>query len=274
MNKIAYAAAFVAFTGIAGIATAADLGSLKDAPEYAYSPAKLWTGLYIGGHLGGAKSNVDIGDTYAFNSVDPHKSISLDKSSFIGGIQLGYNRQSGHLVFGIEGDLGKLNISSKGSAHLQDSDGWWTTRNRLDADYSVTGGLYGDVTGRLGYASNNTLLYLKGGAAFLNVDTSASYKGGDWDGINKFDFSNSDTMWGWTLGVGVQYALSSRLSLKAEYQHFDFGSTSFDHNAYYERPYNHNMKSTLSGKNDIDVTADAVTVGLNYNLSGGDNGLK
>jgi outer membrane immunogenic protein len=278
MKKIAFAAAFTAFAGVAAIAQAADLGSLKDAPEYTYSPAALWSGLYIGGHIGGARGNTDITDTYAFNSKDPVLGSTIGKNGFVGGVQLGYNRQTGHLVYGIEADIGKLNIFGKTSAHLQNADNdakyWGTHRNQLDANYSISGGLYGDITGRLGYATNNTLLYLKGGAAFLNVDASASYKGGDWDGINTFNFSNSDTLWGWTLGVGVQYSLNSRLSLKAEYQHFDFGSMSFDHNAYYERPYNHNMKSTLSGKNDIDVTADAVTVGLNYNLSGGDSGLK
>ena len=43
-----------------------------------------------------------------------------------------------------------------------------------------------------------------------------------------FDFDNSKMLWGWTIGVGAEYALSLSLSLKVEYQHFDFGYMSSD----------------------------------------------
>ena len=44
-----------------------------------------------------------------------------------------------------------------------------------------------------------------------------------------FNFEQSETLWGWTVGGGIEYALSQEWSVKVEYQHFDFGSTSFTH---------------------------------------------
>lgn len=271
---------------MSGIATAADLGSLKDAPEYTYSPAALWTGWYIGGHIGGANTKSDLTDHFDYYG-DPIKKTSLDSHSLIGGIHLGYNRQSGHLVYGVEADIGKLDISKSSNTHLQDYN-WNSGQHSLDANYSLSGGLYGDITGRVGYSTSRSLFYIKGGAAFLNADVKANYVGGNcsthasdywWDNhcregsnASKFGFSGSDTMWGWTIGAGVEYALSSKLSLKAEYQHFDFGSTSINHDGTYQ--FSSTYHSTLTGSDKVDITADAVTVGLNYNLSGNNGGLK
>lgn len=269
MNKIAYAAVFVAFTGITGVATAADLGSLKDAPEYVYSPAKLWTGLYIGGHIGGAWGKTNITDTFDYHG-DPVVKSNVDGSGIIGGIQLGYNVQRGNVVFGIEADLGRLDISGNKSSKLL-KHGWvddaWQWG--LNSDYSVSSSLYGDLALRLGMTpTKNSLVYLKGGPAFLNVDYNAHYVGQTYWGQRSFDFSHSDTMWGWTIGAGVEYALSPALSVKAEYQHFDFGKTSFqDHGEA-------NAGLTwLDTKVDLAPTVDAVSVGLNYKL-GADRGLK
>lgn len=273
MRTGVHAAIAAVWIGSCGVASATDLMLKNPPPEYEYTPVTLWTGPYVGAHLGGARGKADITDTYAYNSEDPVMGSKIGSTRFIGGVQLGYNRQTGHLVYGIEADVGKLSIAGKTSAHLQDAASNANPRNKLDANYSISSGLYGDLTGRIGHVSNNTLLYLKGGAAFLNVDADASYIGGDAAGYNTFNFGKSDTMWGWTIGVGVEYALTSSLSLKAEYQHFDFGTMSFSHNVDYRRP-NTGMFSHLSGKNDVDVTADAVTIGLNYNLSGNYSALK
>lgn len=278
MRKIAFAAAFTAFAGMTGVASAADLGSLKDAPEYTYSPAKLWTGLYIGGHIGGVRGDVDVTDTYEY-AGDPTKTTNIGENGLIGGIQIGYNRQSGKIVYGLEADLGKMDISGNQSAKLFDLT---THKNRcghtvvdqydLNSNYEISSGLYGDIALRVGFTpTQNSLLYLKGGPAFLKMDYDSHYAGG-YGAVNNtakrnFDFNHSDTMWGWTVGAGVEYALSPKLSLKAEYQHFDFGSVSYHDNKNISG-------SELDTKAEISPTADAVTIGLNYNLSGGNNGLK
>jgi outer membrane immunogenic protein len=49
-------AAFIALAGMSTTAYAADIyaGSLKDTPvDYEAAPAPIWSGLYVGGHIGG-----------------------------------------------------------------------------------------------------------------------------------------------------------------------------------------------------------------------------
>jgi outer membrane immunogenic protein len=59
MKTLTVMAAAAAFVGVAGIASAADLGgSYKDAPIASYGPRHSWAGLYIGGSAG-----FGVGDT-------------------------------------------------------------------------------------------------------------------------------------------------------------------------------------------------------------------
>ena len=55
----------------------------------------------------------------------------------------------------------------------------------------------GSIRGRVGYAFDRVLLYGTGGFALADIDTDGS--GGDDDG---------GTEWGWTLGAGVDYAVT------------------------------------------------------------------
>ncbi len=260
-------------------ASAADIyegPSFKDTPVL-MGPA-MWRGLYVGGHIGGAWGDVDVKDKNEWRGKDPDASVSFNNSGFMGGGQIGYNFQSGRLVYGLEADIGKLDISGKSSMNAMNHH---VGPNWVNSKYSVSTGLYGDITGRLGYAANRNLFYVKGGAAFLSIDAKAHYKGGsdgcresnkpcDWNIFPaEFDFGKSDTNWGWTIGAGVEHSLSSSWSIKAEYQHFDFGTMSYDYTGQINHSYNNHYKNaitTVNGKTDISATADAVTVGVNYHL--------
>src|SRR5690242_3814335 len=79
-------------------ASAADLGRpiYKTPAALPVAPMWTWTGLYIGGHLGGAWSNEDV-----TGAVVP---FSLQPSGFLGGAQAGYNWQvNPNWVIGVEG---------------------------------------------------------------------------------------------------------------------------------------------------------------------------
>jgi outer membrane immunogenic protein len=176
-------------------ASAADLyppPGLKDGlPPLA--PA-IWQGFYLGGHAGGAWNNVDITDTYTYYG-DPTAKNSAGGSGVIGGAQSGYNFQRRDIVYGVEADLGYLNLAGRKMAALQadpHNDAYWLTGN-----YTSSGNLYGDLTGRLGYAADRALLYVKGGAAFLNEDFKASYLGQNYTGIpHAFNFGRNEMLWG------------------------------------------------------------------------------
>jgi outer membrane immunogenic protein len=281
MGKVAWAAAFAACFGVSGAVLAADL-SLKDTPNYEYAPPALWTGFYFGGHIGGAFGETEIGDTFDYNG-DPFAKNTIDSTGIITGVQLGYNVQRGNVVFGFEADLGYLGLSGDKTADLPHPEREkYDPNDEISAKYSIDGGLYGDLTARLGYSADKALFYVKGGAAFLNADFKSHYVGAncstttDWCGTpnpSKFDFETSDTLVGWTIGVGVEYALGRNWSFKAEYQHFDFGTMSLG----YEGEYKFNNKgytSDLEGNADIDVVVDAVKVGVNYKFGGDYEAMK
>lgn len=247
-------------------------GSLKDSPDL-LPVSPVWRGLYAGGHIGGAWGNVDVSNTYTYIQ-DPTVDSSLGASGVIGGGQIGYNLQSGNLVYGLEADLGVLDLSGSSTVQLQGG-----TRPPLSVKYTTSGGFYGDITGRLGYASGRTLFYAKGGAAFLNVDFDTHYTGK----YAEFDYQDSDTFWGWTIGGGVEYKLRPGWSLKVEYQHFDFGSGSFGHNTSQNfdcGKINHQWAGNTSCRSDLTTdakvspTVDAVTVGVNYQFGHDAGGLK
>ena len=280
MGRVAFAAALAACVAVCGSASAADL-SFKDTPEFSAPPLR-WTGFYIGGHAGGGFGDTDVDDTFDYNG-DPFASNSVDISGLIGGLQVGYNIQRGNLVFGIEADLGYLDISGSTSADLPNPDPSNHTRD-ISAKYEMDGGLYGDLTGRIGYATDRTMLYVKGGVAFLNAEFTSNYVGQNWSTVDPGGcrcqpnpstfgaFGQDETLWGWTIGVGVEHALSENWSLKLEYQHFDFGSMSLG----YEGSYNfaRDLHSSLEGNADISPTVDAVKVGVNYRFNGGGDTLK
>ena len=295
-------------------ASAADLpdgggGGYKDTP-YVVVP---WQGLYFGGHAGGAWGNTGLHDTFTYVG-DPTVDAKLASTGLIAGGQVGYNVQRGHFVFGLESDIGYLGISAGKSAnglsapageckHKYSDESFTTYYDpkmcQVDAKYSSSSDLYGDLTARFGYAMDRTLLYVKGGVALLDADVKAHYDGqnclttgacspapGSKVGTSPFDVGQSATLVGWTIGAGAEYALSPSWSLKAEYQHFDFGSMSYSYNP---APYNipcaastspkcvshaaDHYTSTITGKTDVSLGADAVKFGINYHV-GGEGGLK
>jgi len=183
------AAAAVLLTAPLG-AKAADLPrpSYK-APAYV-APLFTWTGFYVGlnGGYGFGKSNWDV------------PAVSLSPKGVVAGATLGYNLQTGYWVWGFEGDFDWSNI--KGSAAC--GAGTCETKN----DWLGTARL------RAGYAGwNNWLPYITGGAAFGSIKAS-----------NSAASSASKTKFGWTAGVGIEYAFLGNWSTKLEYLYADLGS--------------------------------------------------
>ena len=236
MKKLLLAVALAALVPAA--AGAADLpGSLKETPAvFAASGNVNWTGAYAGGHVGGAWSQNDLGGTKGTtNPTDYLANFDVNDTAIFGGGQLGYNIQRGTLVFGVEGDIGWMGIGKSVTGTL----------NGSGANAKLDNNFYGDLTARLGVAADRWLIYAKGGVAFLDTKLTVD-QGND-------SASSSDTMFGWVLGGGVEYALSKSWSLKAEYLHFDFDRIS---------------ASGTFGSDTVAITneptLDTIKVGVNY----------
>jgi outer membrane immunogenic protein len=174
-----------------------------------------WTGLYIGAHAGGGWSNpsyTNVANTSTFGGAAVGSSFSQNGSGFIGGGQIGYNWQAGSLVYGVEASFSGSTIKANTTNFVDD-----LFENKLNSLLLVTG--------RLGYAYNNWLLYGKGGYAGGNRRVSVSDTGVVSPGIG----SGSATAWhsGWTLGAGFEYGLTQNWILGLGYDFVSLGSSRY-----------------------------------------------
>jgi outer membrane immunogenic protein len=210
----------------AGHSAAADLIGGGVAPEAPVASYYDWSGAYVGAFGGWAHARTkatDIeGEEYGDNT--PGAAMSMSDDGFIGGVTAGYNFQSGAWVFGPEVELGWAGVKK---THIDPND----ENGGLFTQY----GLYGAAAGRVGYAIDRTLFYGKGGLAFAQIKSA----GGEFDGVGDEDdngywgFDGSEaafgkkTRLGWTIGAGVEHALSEKWTVKAEYLFADFGSKTY-----------------------------------------------
>jgi outer membrane immunogenic protein len=231
--------------GIAAAALCAAPALAADMPVKTPAAASAfnWSGFYVGGHVGGAWGHfkaTDLDAYYALGAV-----TTLDSNGIFGGGTLGYNFQTGSLVLGIEADLGGMDI---GKATSPAGAGAFP-----GAQIGIKSGFYGDVTGRLGYAWGQTLLYAKGGWAFFD--------GGDqfFQGAGAAFTSRTTpgTFNGWTLGGGFEYAINPAWSVKLEYLHFEFGDQTFGISA---------LGLLFRFREELKV--DTIKFGLNYRFGG------
>lgn len=226
-----YLLAGVVAVALPATAFAADI-PMKAPPRPPVPVLYSWTGCYLGGYVGGAwqGSNgaefTDLGNTtrgsfsggvVASNNVPSHSWSDDLGSSFIGGGILGCNWQpvGSPFVFGIEGELGYLRLTGEAF----DPNTLVRSQTTLDVLGSATiGNWYGMATGRLGYAFDRVLLYVKGGAAFVRtqasvLDQCTATGCGNW----LISTSGSQTITTWTIGGGLEWAFAQNWSVKGEY---------------------------------------------------------
>jgi outer membrane immunogenic protein len=225
MKKILLAGA--ALIASVTMASAADLPSRKGAPlAPMYAPAFSWTGFYAGVHAGygwGDQNTGRFGNSAGFNGAvnagTTPLSFGSDVDGFIGGGQIGYNYQMNSIVVGVEADLSFSDIKGTSNVNLPGAGGFSpsSSSSRQEMDW------FGTARVRLGFTPVNRLLvFATGGLAFGDVSykTRVTYNpiaGGDFFG------ASSDTRTGWTLGGGLEYALTNNLTIKGEYLYYDLG---------------------------------------------------
>jgi outer membrane immunogenic protein len=235
MRRLSAVSAAVSLVALAQVASAADLGRRvnKAPPPPPPPPVFSWTGCYVGGFAGGAWEGskvaefTDLGNaSFASFSggvsaarIVPSHSYSVGNSdgSFIGGGTLGCNWQpvGSPFVLGLEGEFGYLKL--KGDTFDPNTIAGNQTISDVSGSARV-GDWYGMVTGRLGYAFDRVLLYVKGGAAFVRtqasvLDQCVSAGCGNWF----VSTSGSETVTTWTIGGGLEWAFAQNWSVKAEY---------------------------------------------------------
>jgi len=213
MKSVASAAAFAAAMGFAGLSHAGGLPevSKKDDPVVYHSPT-VWTGFYVGGHIGGGW-----GDSEVVREDGPPGppgfDIDTDPSGAIFGAQIGYNFQKGHAVFGVVADISGSAIDGDDE---KDGGGGPPAAFETEYDWLAT------VRARFGYlTSSEALLYVHGGFAAADLGFKGIGGQGPWK-----DVESEDTETGWTAGAGLEYAISPDVTLFTEYSYMDFGDQS------------------------------------------------
>jgi outer membrane immunogenic protein len=191
-KRIAVLAAFstILSTG----AFAADIVSPEVIPVFS------WTGAYVGLNVGVGAGKV----RHELPIFGPVSSIGSSSNGFIGGVQLGYNYQINQFVVGAEADFQGSSLKGETDFVFQPVK----LGTKLD--------WYGTVRARAGVlATDRLLVYATGGLAYGRTKTYIETPGGS------ASFSKSKA--GWTVGAGVEYAVTDHVSLRTEYAYADLG---------------------------------------------------
>lgn len=211
-------------TAAAALGLVAGMSMAADMPG---STGYDWTGLYLGAHGGYLWGEADVG----YEGEDG----GGDLDGLWGGALAGYNFQAESVVLGIEGDFGLGGASGNGvvvPAPPQPSNDY-----TYDLDWNA------HLRARAGFAVDRALFFVAGGFAAaqhtLGVEEANVSHGND-----------SQTQYGWTIGGGVEYALTENVLLRAEYLYDDYGSA--------------NYRDDEGDEYDVDLTAQTVRAALSY----------
>jgi outer membrane immunogenic protein len=206
------------------------------------APVYNWTGFYIGGNLGAGFTSASFSDTLASTFTNS------SNTTFLGGGQVGVNYEFwGVVVVGAEAMFDWApNQNNTLTATTIPALGAGTATATINNRWLTT------ATGKLGYAWDRVLLYGKGGGAWVGQTNSNLTLGGV-----PFTIGNtSNTNWGWTAGVGVEWAFWGTWSARAEYDFVGLNNQNFTVTNGASA-----LVDTISANNrDINM----VTAGVNY----------
>ena len=238
----------VALVAFAAPAAAADLA----ARPYTKAPAMIaavydWSGFYTGinGGWGSSRKCWDINNNGGAPIIPSAIEGCHDATGGTVGGQIGVRWQSSAWVFGLEAQGNWADF--KGSNTSLFFGAPFVNNSKVQA--------FGLFTGQVGYAANNVLFYLKGGAAVtadrFNINTNP--------GNLLVASTNDDTRWGGVVGVGLEYGFAPNWSVGIEY----------DHLFMQDRTYTFNTPAgAFFGTDRIRQDVDLVTVRVNYRWGG------
>ena len=222
----------VAIAAVSTSAFAADLPSRRAPPVYVPPPVPLfsWTGFYIGGDVGYAFGKDSVTQVLAPPGLGPNVYYQDgNPNGTTGGAHIGYNFSTQSLpvlgqfaggfsglpfiggfggaggVVGVEGDVQGTDYRSAfgGTGPFIE-----TSRNQIN----------GSARGRIGIAVDRALFFATGGAAFAQFQNSYAAPA-----LVPFYQQLTTTRIGYTVGGGVEYAITTQFSLRGEYRYINYG---------------------------------------------------
>lgn len=199
-----------------------------------------WRGAYIG--VQGGLGIADSSGLPGHDTAGPQSSYSYNIEDILLGAYAGINFQSDSFVFGIEADVEYSGLEERVTTIPLPPPIGSTQDIITDIEW------LGSVRGRLGYAMDNVLIYGTGGVAFGDVQMSHGLPGG-----GLIFHTYTETRVGWTVGGGLEYAITENLKGRGEYRYIDLG-------------HDQDRLPAFSSLIDNDLKIHAVQVGLSWTL--------
>lgn len=219
----------------AQIASAADMP--VKAPRMPVVVPYNWSGFYVGANVGYAWGPWDASSSQVI--FDPSTTHDPKVNGALGGLQAGYNWQSGPWVYGLEGDIQITGAKA--------SDNWSDPGAPPNAPPPAIGDFlpgppgggtasfshewkfpwFGTFRGRIGVLpAERWLVYATGGLAVGESEYKMTFSQ---PGAGRnYSLSSNETRVGWTVGAGIETAFADRWSAKLEYLYVDLGTHSID----------------------------------------------
>jgi outer membrane immunogenic protein len=203
---------------------AADIATKAPLPAPVPYAAYNWTGFYVGLEAGGgwASSTTTIITATSTSSNPPGTVLPThDYSGALGGFYGGYNYQFGQFVVGIDGDYTWAGLNSTGTdvgvvapfdvGHYNANINWVAT-----------------ATGRVGYAGwDKWLFFAKGGWAWAGFEDTTNGQNAAGTVSTSLETSQN-TRDGWTVGGGIELAVTANVIFKLEYDYVKFDTANFN----------------------------------------------
>ena len=215
-------------------AHAADLQAPYKAPAYVAPAIFDWTGYYAGFNAGYGfgKSDDSVVVTNPgtlFVGTEPAAvaaagAASQSPKGFLGGVQVGYNWQWGHIVAGLEADFDYMGLKASTTGTAPDPV---VVGNSYNISQEIKTNWLGTARPRIGWAFDNFLVYATGGVAVSQIKYTSSHS--ETTTIAAGSRSTNPIKLGWVAGLGVEWAWSQRWSVKAEYLYTRIASVSTDY---------------------------------------------
>jgi opacity protein-like surface antigen len=276
----------IALLGASGLALIACPAAAQPA-----APSVDWSGVYVGANVGWNSSATQVRPSSATTNqltglsngagavtvpaaTFPTSQMDFSDQSWAAGGQVGVNKQRGNMVFGVEGDMDALGGRARQfSSYALPATGL-TTGSTVGIDRQADPNWQASLRGRVGWATGNVLFYGTGGLALADVRQSALYSYAPTagagvaaanPGANLGPFANGasadNTLVGWTVGGGAEYAINKQISIGAEYRHSDYGTTTFGFVAPGAGATEENVP--------VHFSDDQVLAKINYKFAGG-----
>ncbi len=219
-------------------AYAADLPT-KKAPPASPAPAPFsWTGFYVGAYAGGSFGNTNMQEINGAGELaflpGQATNANIDPDLFTLGGFAGYNYQfpssfvlGGEIEFG--GNTGSATGTTfsgviPGAPAIEDNI---PTYNKLSLPWDFRARV------RMGWAVGTVMPFIAGGLSVTeaNLDLTFPCPNFPAPGVTTYTANSSQTLTGFNIGAGIDWAITPNIIARAEYIFDDFGSPNFSEDA-------------------------------------------